>query len=159
MLHNINNVQAILAEGMLRKDVNPLDLLVFAARDEKYDGDYRAAVMQFSDLIDDLGGLTTVAVDGVTITGDGTVGNPLEVQFPAPTVPIVKASFAQGDFAAQPEVVALPLGGIVIVTDYNASGNGGSFVRVDDTNDSYLDFVVLASENTASTGLFGANPA
>ena len=158
MLNNINNIQAILKEGMLRTDVNPLDLIVFAARDEKYDGDYRAAVMQFSDLIDDLGGLTTVAVDGVTITGDGTIGDPLEVIFPAPTPAIVKAAFIQADFASDVDASAAAIGATLIVTDYTASGFGGSFTRVTDVNGTYLDWVVLASEDTASTGLFGTNP-
>lgn len=100
MLNNINNIQAILKEGMLRTDVNPLDLIVFAARDEKVDGDYRAAVMQFSDLIDDLGGLTTVAVDGVTITGDGTVGNPLIAVAPTQSYTTLSGVFAQSGTSA-----------------------------------------------------------
>jgi hypothetical protein len=79
MWNNISNIQAILAEGMLRDEFNDLDVIVYAARDEDYDGKYRAAVMKGSDLLAAIDGLSSVAVDGITITGDGTPGNPLTV--------------------------------------------------------------------------------
>lgn len=55
MWNNVSNIQAILNEGMLRKEFGDLDLIVFAARDENYNGKYRAAVMTFEDVVAEIG--------------------------------------------------------------------------------------------------------
>ena len=158
MWNNINNIQAILNEKMLRDAFNPLDLMVYAARDEDYDGDYRAAVMKAEDLLAAIGGLSTVETDGVTITGSGVVGDPLVATPPLTSPAIVKNTFAQADFATDTQTLAAAVGNILIVKDYNVTGFGGSFIKLATINNSYLDWVVLATDATASVGFYGNNP-
>lgn len=78
MWNNISNIQAILEEGMLRKEFNNLDLIVFAARDESYNGKYRAAVMTFDDVVAEVGKVVVSRVyasNAAAITGGLVVGD------------------------------------------------------------------------------------
>jgi len=78
MWNNLSNIQAILSEGMLRDQFNDLDVIVFAARDDKYDGKYRAAAITFPDLVAAIGGVVasrvyatnTDALNGGLVAGD-----------------------------------------------------------------------------------------
>jgi hypothetical protein len=99
-----------------------------------------------------------VAVDGVTITGTGLAGDPLVAAIPAPTAVIIKAAFAQADFATDVDALAAPLGQSLVVTDYTVSGFGGTFTRISTLNSTFLDWAVLATDNTAVVGLYGNAP-
>jgi hypothetical protein len=61
--------------------VNTVDqvktLIPLGVKDNKRDDGYIACAISVEDLAAQIGGLQTVAVDGVTITGNGTSGNPL----------------------------------------------------------------------------------
>jgi hypothetical protein len=57
-------------------------LLPVGLKDERRDDEYLAGAISVQDFASQLGGLQTVAVDGVTITGNGTSGNPLETTGP-----------------------------------------------------------------------------
>jgi hypothetical protein len=52
-------------------------LLPVGLKDPKRDDGYLAGAISVADFAAQVGGLQTVSVDGVTITGDGTSGNPL----------------------------------------------------------------------------------
>lgn len=52
-------------------------LLPVGLKDSKRDDGYLAGAISVADFANQVGGLQTVAVDGVTITGDGTPGDPL----------------------------------------------------------------------------------
>ncbi len=56
MLNNLSNIQAIINDGMVRKQFNNLDVFVFGARDNNYDGNYRPAAITAADLQAALGG-------------------------------------------------------------------------------------------------------
>lgn len=78
MWSNISNIQAILNEGMLREEFGNLDLIVFAARDEKYDGKYRAAVITFEDVVAEIGkvvGSRVYSTNAQAIAGGLVVGD------------------------------------------------------------------------------------
>jgi hypothetical protein len=51
------------------------------------------------------------------------------------------------------------LGTTLCVIDYNATGDGCAIVKNSTTNGDYQDWIVLATENAASTGHIGDNPA
>ena len=69
-----------------RRQVTSVDpaktLLPVGLKDERRDDEYLAGVISVQDFASQIGGLQTVAVDGVTITGNGTSGNPLETTGP-----------------------------------------------------------------------------
>ena len=52
-------------------------LLPVGLKDGRRDDEYLAGAISVEDFANQVGGLQTVAVDGVTITGDGTPGDPL----------------------------------------------------------------------------------
>lgn len=52
-------------------------LLPVGLKDSRRDDGYLAGAISVEDFANQVGGLQTVAVDGVTITGDGTPGDPL----------------------------------------------------------------------------------
>jgi hypothetical protein len=64
--------------GRVVNTVNPSKtLLPVGLKDNRRDDAYLAGAISVEDLAAQIGGLQTVAVDGVTITGNGTSGNPL----------------------------------------------------------------------------------
>lgn len=78
MWNNISNIQAILNEGMLREKFNDLDLIVFAARDESYNGKYRAAVMTVDNVVAEIGkvvGSRVYSSNAAAIAGGLVVGD------------------------------------------------------------------------------------
>ena len=64
--------------GRVVTTVDPTQtLLPVGLKDSRRDDGYLAGAISVEDFANQVGGLQTVAVDGVTITGDGTPGDPL----------------------------------------------------------------------------------
>jgi hypothetical protein len=68
------------------------------------------------------------------------------------------AALAQAALAT-PAYVNYPIGFVVYVLDYNATGDGCSIQKTSVANGDFNDWIVTATESNASTGGFGANPA
>lgn len=77
MLNNLTNFFNLIVGKRIKTTLDPSDLIAIGTKQSKALGDYKPTAIQFKDLQAQLGGLQTVAVDGVTITGNGTLGNPL----------------------------------------------------------------------------------
>jgi len=210
---DILNPLYLKANNLIRTNAEPGSIVFLATPDPRRDDKFLTIGVPIENLASVIGALETVAVDGVTITGDGTPGNPLTVNIagtglvdsvtddglgwitvdntdpenpvisfagievdgititgtglagdplvavaPAAVVPVVRAGFTQADFAGDVDVLALPVGGILIVKNYNAGGFGGSFIRISTINNTYIDWSVLATDNTAVVGLYGDAP-
>jgi hypothetical protein len=56
------------------------------------------------------------------------------------------------------QYVDLPIGSILAVIDYATSGDGATIVKISSTNGDYQDYIILATENPASTGHIGQSP-
>jgi len=82
--------------GRVVSSVDPNKTLIpVGLKDGRRDDDYLAGVISVTDLAAQVGGLQTVAVDGVTITGDGTPGDPLVASTPAPPYKVYSALITQ----------------------------------------------------------------
>ena len=68
------------------------------------------------------------------------------------------AAANQASFAT-PTYVNYPVGFVVYILDYNATGEGCSCQKTSVAAGTFLDWIVTATELTASTGGFGRNPA
>lgn len=68
------------------------------------------------------------------------------------------AAISQATFALA-QYVALPIGWTGYVLDYDGSGFGCAVTKTSVANGDYQDWLVVATEDTASTGGFGQNPA
>ena len=55
-------------------------------------------------------------------------------------------------------VIAFGLGKIICVQDYDGSGDAGTFQKVSTSNGTFADWIVIATENKASTGAIGSSP-
>ena len=81
MLNNLTNFFNIIKDKFVKKTLDPSDLIATGTRDHRYGGGYKPTAIEYADLRSQLqteiGGLQSVSVDGVTITGNGTPGNPL----------------------------------------------------------------------------------
>jgi hypothetical protein len=78
----------------------------------------------------------------------GTIGGP-------PALPIGVVS--QANLAAVP-YIDYSIGKIVLVTDYNGSGDGCALIKYRTQFNNFNDWAVLSTENPASTGGTGTNP-
>jgi hypothetical protein len=77
MLNNLTNFFNLIRSKRIKTQLEPSDLIAVGTKQSPALGNYKPTVIKFSDLQAQLGGLQTVSVDGVTITGDGTPGDPL----------------------------------------------------------------------------------
>jgi hypothetical protein len=77
MLNNLTNFFNLIVGRRIKTQLEDSDLIAVGTKQSPALGDYKPTAIQFSDLQAQLGGLQTVSVDGVTITGDGTPGDPL----------------------------------------------------------------------------------
>ena len=93
--------------------------------------------------INDKTGATVATIGGVALTTN--------------LVAQVVAAAAQAYFATAP-VVAFGIGKIICVQNYYASGDAGTFQKISTSNGTFADWIVLATENVASTGAIGSNP-
>jgi hypothetical protein len=50
------------------------------------------------------------------------------------------------------------IGATVVVVDWNATGTGCVLQKIDNTNDDYQDWIVVATDGVADTGAIGVNP-
>lgn len=97
------------------RQVNTVDpaktLIPVGLKDGRRDDEYLAGAISVQDLAAQVGGLQTVAVDGVTITGDGTLGDPLVAVVPTSSYKVYTASLTQtGTAAPVPTVLENTLG-------------------------------------------------
>jgi hypothetical protein len=75
---DILNFISWIKSGRVVTTVDPTQtLLPVGLKDSRRDDGYLAGAISVEDFANQVGGLQTVAVDGVTITGDGTPGDPL----------------------------------------------------------------------------------
>ena len=75
---DILNFISWLKSGRVVTTVDPAQtLLPVGLKDNRRDDGYLAGAISVADLSTQLGGLQTVSVDGITITGDGTLADPL----------------------------------------------------------------------------------
>lgn len=80
---DILNFISWLKGGRIVKTINPSQSLIpIATRDSKRDDQWLTNAITAEDLGDQIGGLQTVSVDGVTITGNGTSQNVLKTTAP-----------------------------------------------------------------------------
>ena len=87
-------------------------------------------------------------------TVDG-VATEWEIEQPL-TLSVVAAN--QASFAT-PTYINYPIGFIVYIANYNATGDGCSCQKTSIAAGTFFDWIITATENNASTGLFGRNPA
>jgi hypothetical protein len=86
-------------------------------------------------------------IQGVAI--DWSIEQALSTSVPA---------LAQAGLAAAP-YTNYPVGIVVYVLDYATSGKGCAIQKTSDSNGTFADWTVIATEDTADTGGFGQNPA
>lgn len=141
MLNNLTNLFNLIKTRMVKTVLENDDLLVVGTRDGKYDGNYKPTVIKFSNLAaqlnagevesvtDDGNGVVSVDntdsanpvvefngvnTDGVTITGDGSVGSPL-----------VAASVANANFGLYAQTGnSVPITGTTVETTLINGGVG-----------------------------------
>ena len=109
MLNNLINIFNLIKTKMVKTIVEADDLIILGTRDSKYTGNYKPTVIKFADMAtqlnagevesvtDDGNGVVSVDntdttnhvikfngvnVDGISITGNGTSGNPLVAPIP-----------------------------------------------------------------------------
>lgn len=73
MLNNLTNFFNLIRGRKIKKTLANSDLIAIGVRDDRFDGNYQPSAIKFQDLQTQV----LPSVDGVTITGDGTPGNPL----------------------------------------------------------------------------------
>jgi hypothetical protein len=93
MLNNLTNFFNLIRGRKIKKTLANSDLIAIGVRDDRFDGNYQPSAIKYEDLAAQVGGLQTVAVDGVTITGDGTPGNPLVASIPSTGVNYSNVAF------------------------------------------------------------------
>jgi hypothetical protein len=76
---DILNALYLKAQGLIRTSAEPNSIVYLSTPDPRRDDKYLTIGVPIENLAAVIGALQTVAVDGVTITGDGTPGNPLTV--------------------------------------------------------------------------------
>lgn len=89
MLNNLTNFFNIIVGKRIKTQLAPSDLIAIGTKQSSAFGHYTPTAIEFSNLQAQLGGLQTVAVDGVTITGNGTPSSPLVSTGGSGPIPIV----------------------------------------------------------------------
>jgi hypothetical protein len=89
MLNNLTNFFNLIVGRRIKTQLEDSDLIAVGTKQSPALGDYKPTAIKFSDLQAQLGGLQTVSVDGVTITGNGTPSSPLVA-----TIPSIAANYA-----------------------------------------------------------------
>ena len=93
--------------------------------------------------INDKTGATVATIGGVALTTN--------------LVAQVVAAAAQAYFATAP-VVAFGIGKIICVQDYDTSGDAATFQKISTSNGNFNDWIVIATDNVASSGAIGSSP-
>lgn len=105
MLNNLTNFLNLISTKMMKNTPEGSDLIILGTRDHKYGGGYKPTGISVDDFVNSIptGGVQSVTgmivdntdpvnpvvdlnVDGETITGAGTIGDPLVAPYQAPTV-------------------------------------------------------------------------
>jgi len=73
MLNNLTNFFNLIRGRKIKTTLADSDLIAIGVRDSRFDGNYQPSAIKY----EDFAAQQTVSVDGVTITGNGTPGNPL----------------------------------------------------------------------------------
>lgn len=89
-------------------------------------------------------------VIGSSLTG-------VSVTIGQPKVVIVDAAAVSADFAT-PTYIAYPIGKVVAITDYKATGDGMTIQKTSLAGSNRTDWVIIATEDPANTGHIGENP-
>lgn len=76
---DILNAAYLKAQGLIKTTAEPNSIVYLSVPDPRRDDKYLTIGVPIENMASVIGALQTVAVDGVTITGDGTPGNPLTV--------------------------------------------------------------------------------
>jgi len=95
MLNNLTNFFNLIVGRRIKTQLEPSDLIAIGTKQSPALGDYKPTAITFEDLQAQIGGLQSVAVDGVTITGTGLVGDPLVAAVPAPAYKVLTRVFNQ----------------------------------------------------------------
>lgn len=74
------------------------------------------------------------------------------------TVSTKTLALAKADLATAP-YIALPIGTMLSVVNYAATGTGCTMQKTTDTNSTFADWMIIASDAKADTGGIGTNPA
>lgn len=77
MLNNLTNFFNLITGRRIKTQLENDDLIAIGTKQSPALGDYKPTAIKFEDLQAQVGGLQTVAVDGITITGNGTSASPL----------------------------------------------------------------------------------
>ena len=99
MLNNLTNFFNLIRGRKIKTTLVDSDLIPIGVRDPRFDGNYQPSAIEFADLQSQVGGLQTVSVDGVTITGDGTPGNPLVAVVEQPTRVVIQIGPTQTTYS------------------------------------------------------------
>lgn len=86
---------------------------------------------------------------------DAKTGDTVDIIGGPPALPFGVVS--QVNLAVVP-YIDYSIGKIVLVTDYNASGDGCALIKYSTQFNNFNDWAVLSTENPASTGGTGTNP-
>jgi hypothetical protein len=97
-------------------------LVPIGIKDSRRDDGYLAAAITVEDFANQVGGLQTVAVDGVTITGDGTPGDPLVAAAPTPSYKVYTALLTQSGITAPAATVLENTLGTTVTFSYTFAG-------------------------------------
>jgi hypothetical protein len=117
MLNNITNFFNLIKGRRIKTQLEDTDLIAVGTKQSPALGDYKPTAIQFSDLQAQIGGLQTVSVDGVTITGDGTPGDPLVAVTGGSSYKVYTALLTQtGTDAPVATVLENTLGGTLVWT-------------------------------------------
>ena len=79
MLNNLTNFFNLIVGRRIKTALEDDDLIAVGTRQSSARGDYKPTAIKFEDLQSQLSGLQSVAVDNITIGGDGTLANPLYI--------------------------------------------------------------------------------
>lgn len=95
------------------------------------------------DFVNDLTGDTIASIGGIALTTN--------------LIATVVASADQNYFAAA-QAQGFGIGKLICVQDYRGSKDAATFQKISTSNGTFADWIVLATENVASTGAIGSNP-
>lgn len=128
MLNNLTNFFNLITGRRIKRTLERTDLIPLGTRDSSFGGGYKPTGIQVGDFLDNI----TVATDGTTIIGDGSVDNPL--------IAVVAG-------------IPVTYSNVCFVDAINGVDGTGAINIFD------KPFLTIGSARTAATGLTGINSA
>jgi hypothetical protein len=119
----LNFISWIASKRRVVKTLNKTDLIPLGVRTETRDDKYTTVAITASDFVAQSGCLQTVAVDGTTITGDGTLNNPLVATISTPSYKVYSASLVQTGVTAPVATILENTLGTTVTFSYISVGN------------------------------------